>query len=316
LARGAVVKSLSKLLAEYLDLRKKHGFTAEREAWLLPKFAAFLRSEGSAFVTSELALAWAKQPADAHPSWWASKLSVVRCFAKHVHLIEARHQIPPRDLLPRFIRRTTPSIYSADEIARILRAARDFQTPRTRGHTFRRTTHETLFGLLAATGMRVGEAIRLDCNDVDWSNQLLVVRESKFGKSREVVLHDTVMRALRRYAKERIRVHPRPRSPSFFLSLVGTRLIYNNVHGAFVRLLRHAGIQRAKARIHDLRHTFIVRTIERWHRERVDVDARMPALSTYVGHRNPYSTYWYLSATPELMALIGRKVERALGALP
>jgi integrase len=164
--------------------------------------------------------------------------------------------------------------------------------------------------------MRVGEAIRLDCSDVDWSNQLVVVRESKFGKSREVVLHDTVMRALRRYAKERARVHPRPRSPSFFVSRVGTRLIYNNVHSTFAKLLRQAGIPRAKARVHDLRHTFVVRTILRWYREGVDVDARMPRLSTYVGHRDPSSTYWYVSATPELMALVGRKVQRALGALP
>jgi len=310
------MKSLSKFVTEYLDLRRKLGFKASREAWLLSKFTSFLRAKGSMFVTTELALAWAKQPADAHPSWWASKLSVVRGFAKHVHLIDKRHQIPPRDLLPRFGRRSTPSIYTPQEISRILQAARDWRAPHTVNHAFRRATLEMFFGLLAATGMRVGEAIRLDCSDIDWGNRLLVVRESKFGKSREVVLHDTVVSALRRYAKERDRVHPHPRSKSFFLSLVGTRLIYNNVHGTFARLLRLAGIRRAKARVHDLRHTFIVRTILRWHREGVDVDARMPVLSTYVGHRNPSSTYWYLSATPELMALIGGKVQRALGVLP
>ena len=111
-------------------------------------------------------------------------------------------------------------------------------------------------------------------------------------------------------------MHPRPRSPNFFVSLVGTKLIYNNVHNTFARLLHLASICRAKARIHDLRHTFIVQTILRWHQEGVDVDAHMPVLSTYVGHRDPSSTYWYLSATPELMALVSRKVERALGALP
>lgn len=310
------MKSLSKLVAEYLDLRRKLGFKCHREAWLLPKFIAFLRDQRSAFVTTELALAWAKQPADAHPAWWASKLSVVRGFARHARLTDARHQIPPRDLLPRRSRRTTPSIYSAEEIARILQAARDSRAPRTPGRAFRRATYETFFGLLAASGMRVGEAIRLDNTDIDWHNRLVVVRESKFGKSREVVLHDTVMRTLRRYAKARDRAHPHRRSPSFFVSLAGTRLIYNNVHGTFATLLRHAGISRAKARVHDLRHTFIVRTIVHWHRERVDIDARMPLLSTYVGHRNPSSTYWYLSATPELLALVGRKVQRALGALP
>lgn len=310
------MKPLSKLLAEYLSMRRKLGFKAEREAWLLSKFVSFLRAKRRAYITTADALAWAKQPADAHPMWWAQKLSVVRVFARHLHVVDPRHEILPGDLLPRVPLRTTPSIYSSDEIARILRAARNFRAPRTPRHEFRRATCETLFGLLAASGMRASEAIRLDCNDVDWTHKLVVVRGSKFGKSREVVLHDTVMRALCRYATHRDRVHPRPQTPSFFVSLAGTRLIYNNVHGTFARLLRIAGIQRAKARVHDLRHTFIVRTILRWYREGVDVDARMPVLSTYVGHRNPSSTYWYLSATPELMAFVGRKVEYALGALP
>lgn len=310
------MKSLSKLLAEYLDLRRKLGFKAEREAWLLTKFVSFLRAQKSAFVTIELALAWAKQPADAHPSWWTSKLSVARGFAKHAHLIDARHQVPPRDLLPRHCRRTTPSIYSSQEIESLLGAARQMPSRISKGLPFRRATYETLFGLVAATGMRIGEAIRLDDSDVDWTNQLVVVRESKFGKSREVVLHESVMRALLRYAKQRDRAHPRQRSPSFFVSLAGTRLIYNNVHATFARLLRLAGIHRAKARVHDLRHTFIVRTILQWHRQGVDVDSQMPALSTYVGHRDPSATYWYVSATPELMTLVARKVKRALGVLP
>ncbi len=310
------MKPLSKLLAEYLDLRRKLGFKAEREAWLLTQLVSFLRAKQSAFLTIELALTWAKQPADAHPSWWASRLSVARGFATHAHLIDPRHQIPPRDLLPRHCRRTTPSIYSSEEVAGLLRAAREMPSRVTKGLPFRRATYETLFGLVAATGMRIGEAIRLDNGDVDWTGQLLVVRESKFGKSREVTLHESVVCALLRYAKQRDRAHPRPRSPGFFLSLAGTRLIYNNVHSTFARLLRLAGIRRAKARVHDLRHTFIVQTILRWHRQGFNVDSRMPALSTYVGHRNPSATYWYLSATPELMALVGRKVQRALGVLP
>lgn len=310
------MKSLSKLLTEYLELRRKLGFKAEREAWLLPSLVSFLRMKGSAFVTTDLALAWAKRPVDAHPSWWASKLSVARGFAKHVQFVDARHEVPPCDLLPRFCRRTTPSIYSTEEITRLVRAAREMQSRTTQGLPFRRATYETFFGLVAATGMRVGEAIRLDCRDVDWANRLLIVRESKFGKSREIVLDDTVVRALRRYARERDRTHPRPRSPSFFVSSIGTRLIYNNVHSTFARLLRQADISRVKARVHDLRHTFIVRTILRWYCEGLDVDKHMPLLSTYVGHRNPSSTYWYISATPELMDLVARKVQRALGAIP
>jgi integrase/recombinase XerD len=311
------VKAPAKLVAEYLDMRRALGFKAEREKWILSSFVAFLQTKRSGYVTTEHALAWARQPSHAHPTWWAKKLSVVRVFAKYVHLLDPRHEIPPRDLLPREkSRRTTPSIYSPEEIARLLQATRNLQSRRTSGRAFRRATYETLFGLIAATGMRVGEAIRLDCSDIDWRNQLVVVRESKFRKSREVLLHRSVIRVLRRYAKERDRAHSRSRSPSFFVSLVGTRLIYNNVHTTFARLLRHAGISRAKARVHDLRHTFVVRTVLRWHREGADVDARMPALSTYLGHRSPSSTYWYLTAAPELMALVGRKIERTLGDIP
>jgi integrase len=309
------MKPLSKLLTEYLDLRRKLGFKAEREAWLLSRFVTFVRAQRRTFITTELALTWAKQPSDADPSWWASKLSVVRQFAKHVHLIDSRHQVPPRDLLPRYCRRTPPSIYSPEEVVRLLCAAHEMQH-RVTGCEFRCTTYETLLGLLAATGMRVGEALRLESSDVDWAHQLLVVRESKFRKSREVVLHEMVMHALRLYAQQRDRVHPRPRVPNFFVSLSGTSLIYNNVHHTFAKLRRLAGIRRSKARIHDLRHTFVVRTILRWHQEGVDIDAHMPVLSAYVGHRDPAATYWYLSATPELMALVSRKLEHALGALP
>jgi integrase/recombinase XerD len=309
------MKALSKLLTEYLDVRRKLGFKTERSKWLLSTFVAFLAARRNPCVTTAHALAWAKEPTNADPSWWASRLSVVRQFAKYIHVDHPHHEIPPCDLLPSNCRRTTPSIYSPEEVARLLQAARAVRSRRA-DSAFRSATHETLFGLVAATGMRVGETIRLDCADVDWSNRLVVVRESKFRKSREVLLHDSVLRALRRYKTDRERAHPRRRSSAFFVSLVGTRLIYNNVHTAFAKALRQAGIERAQARVHDLRHTFVVQTILRWHRQGLDVDAQMPALSTYLGHQDPSSTYWYLSATPELLALVGRKVQRALGVLP
>jgi integrase/recombinase XerD len=302
--------ALRPLLAEYLETRRALGLKTERTTWLLSSFVSFVEAHRGARITTEHALAWATQPAGAHPGWWAQKLSTVRVFARHVHLIDPRHEIPSVDLLPARIPRSTPVLYSPEEIRQLLQATRSMPSP------FRGVTHETLFGLLAATGMRVGEAIRLDSRDVDWGQQLLVIRESKFRHSREVVLHATVVRARRRYASERGRVHAPPRSPSFFVSLTGTRLIYTNVHHTFAALRRRAGITRARARIHDLRHTFAVQTLLRWHREGADVEARMPRLSTYLGHRHPSSTYWYLTAAPELMALVGRKLQRALGTLP
>jgi site-specific recombinase XerD len=302
--------ALRPLLAEYLETRRARGLTTERTTWLLSSFVAFVEAHHGARITTEHALAWATQPAGAHPGWWAQKLSTVRVFARHVHLIDPRHEIPSVDLLPARFPRSTPVLYSPAEIRQLLQATRSMPS------TFRRLTHETLFGLLAATGLRVGEALRLDAHDVDWGHHLLVIRESKFRHSREVVLHATVVRALRRYASERGRVHATPRSPSFFVSLTGTRLLYSNVQHTFAALRRRAGITRARARIHDLRHTFAVQTLLRWHRDGADVEARMPRLSTYLGHRHPASTYWYLTAAPELMALVGRKLQRALGTLP
>jgi len=304
------MKTLRQLLAEYLAMRHAHGFKTDRHGWLLANFVGFLEARRRAVITSDLALHWAKQPAGAHPGWWGQKLSTVRVFARHIHLIDPRHEIPHRDLLPETTPRATPVLYSSLDIEKVLRAAHDLRSP------FRGLTHETIFGLLAATGLRVGEAIRLDRDDVNWTDQVLAIHMSKFRKSREVVLHATVIGALRRYAVERDRFHPKARSPAFFVSLSGTRLIYNNVHRTFASLLRQAGIKRERARLHDLRHTFAVQTILRWHRKGIDVDAWMPRLSTYLGHAHPASTYWYLTASPELMALVGRKLARAMGALP
>jgi integrase len=257
------------------------------------------------FITVRLAVDWARQPSDGHPAWWAERLSIVRGFARHVQAEDPRHQVPPADLIPRRVRRAVPVLFSAGEIVALLRAARRLKAP------LRAATCETLFGLLAVTGMRIGEAIRLDRGDVDFDQQLLIVRHSKFNKSREVVLHPSVLSALRRYCRVRDERCPRPRSPAFFLSLNGTRLIYINAHYTFRRLARASGIR--SGRPHDLRHSFAVATLLRWYRQGLDVDALMPRLSTYLGHAAPESTYWYLTAAPELMAIACRKLDHVGG---
>jgi integrase len=168
--------------------------------------------------------------------------------------------------------------------------------------------------------MRVGEAIRLDLDDIDWSEGSLTIRKSKFDKSREVVLHPTTVEALRAYAQRRQQLRPRPRTPSFFVSMAGTRIIYNNVHFTFHELVGQAGIgprsSRCRPRPHDLRHTFAVNTLLSWYRDGLDVPGRMHLLSTYLGHLDPSETYWYLSASPELLGLAGQRLERTLGELP
>ena len=296
---------LQNAVDQYLEIRRALGFKLQRPAGLLPDFVRYLEAHRSAFITLRLALDWARQPPDAHPAWWAERLSIVRGFARHLQAEDPRHQVPPGDLMPRRVRRAVPVLFSASEIAALLRSARRLKAP------LRAATYETLFGLLAATGMRIGEALRLDRDDIDWRQQLLVVRKSKFDRSREVVLHPSVMTALRRYTKVRDGCFPRPRSPACFVSLNGTRLIYNNAHRTFRTHARAAAVR--AGRPHDLRHSFAVATLLRWYRQGVDVDAWMPRLSTYLGHAAPESTYWYLTAAPELMAIARRRLERAGG---
>jgi integrase len=305
---------LATALAEYLSIRRRLGFKLGRHGQLLGDFVAYLDEQGMTTITTELAMAWARRPADADPSWWGARLSVVRVFTRYLRTIDPATEIPPADIFPARSQRATPYLYSSSDID-ALRAAADRLTSEHRAVTF-----ATLIGLLAVTGMRVGEAIRLDLDDVDWSEGSLTIRKSKFGKSREVVLHSTTVEALRAYAQRRQQLRPRPRTPSFFVSLAGTRLIYQNVHFTFHELVEQAGIgprsPRCRPRPHDLRHTFAVNTLLGWYQDGLDVASRMHLLSTYLGHLDPADTYWYLSATPELLGLAGERLERTLGELP
>jgi integrase len=179
----------------------------------------------------------------------------------------------------------------------------------------RRATLQTLVGLLYVTGMRVGEAIRLDRDDVDLIRGLLLVRDSKFGKSRELPVHESTTVALRAYARQRDELCPEASSPAFFVSLAGTRLLYCNVHLAFLGFVRDAGLTprspTCRPRPHDLRHSFAVETLTGWYRDGGDVESRLPSLSTYLGHVHPANTYWYLSAAPELLGLAAERLESA-----
>ena len=176
----------------------------------------------------------------------------------------------------------------------------------------RAATFQTMIGLLAATGMRVGETIALDRDDVDWSDGVVVVRASKFNKTREVLLDPTVIEALGAYARIRDRHLPDPLTQAFFVSAKGTPVIYGVFGTVFRKLLLASGVGADSAihpRIHDLRHSFAVHTLVRWYRDGQDATALLPRLSTYLGHRSPVSTYWYLSAAPELLALAADRLE-------
>lgn len=301
------MSALADAAAEYLRLRRSLGHDLADAHRLLPRFVAYLDEIGATTVTVATAMAWAQQPdVDPETTIWSRRLTVARGFARHMASLDPRTEIPPLGLIPLRQRWRAPFIYSPADIGALMAQARALRW------RLPAATQETLIGLLAATGMRVGEAIRLDRGDVDQTNGVLQIRESKFGKSRQVPVLDCTVTALDQYARLRDRHCPRPTTPSFFVSIRGTRLIYQVVQEIFRRLCATAGVGADAARpprIHDLRHTFAVSTLLGWYRAGEDVEARLPTLSTYLGHRDPRSTYWYLSAAPELLALAAGRLQ-------
>ena len=290
----------------YLAVRRSLGFRMARPEKLLAQFAGYLEQAGAGTVTTEHALAWAVLPGG-HPSWHAYRLAVARGFAAWLRTVDPAAEIPPAGLIPARKPRATPYLYADDEVVALMAAAESLRTP------LRTATYQTLIGLLAATGMRVGEAIGLDRGDLDPEQGLLTIRDGKFGKSRQLPLHDSALRALAGYARLRDSRRGRPPTPAFFTSVTGTRLIYQNVHFTFHGLTRAAGLHPRSAacrpRIHDLRHAFAVATLARWYADGGDVAARLPLLSTWLGHADPAGTYWYLTGTPELLALAAARLE-------
>ena len=307
------MSGLDLALADYLRLRRALGYKLVRTAKLLAQFIAYLDGTGVDTVTIEAALAWTTLPASGGPSWLAGRLTVVRGFAAYLHAIDPANELVPTDLLPDRGHRTTPYLYADAQIAGLMAAAATLRTPH------RAATYETLLGLLAVTGMRVGEAIRLDRVDFDAGHELLTVQHSKFGKSREVPVHPTTVAALRHYLRRPDRPRPAVPTAAVFVSDAGTRLLYCNVNWTFLKLVRRAGLTARSAscrpRLHDLRHTFAVHTVLDGYRGDGDVGARLPLLSTYLGHVDPAATYWYLSAAPELLELAGQRLERHLAGL-
>lgn len=295
---------------DYLRLRRSLGYKLDDHARLLQRFADQLDAIGAEFVTIDLALSWPLEPEVPSGSVVpAMRLLVVRGFARYMSGIDPRTEIPPTGLIRFRQRRRPPFIYSDAEILALMAQAR--QGIR---QALCAATYETLIGLLSATGMRISEAIKLDRTDIDWAEGVLLVRESKFNKSRYVPLHDSTLEALAGYARQRDELCRHPRDASFFVSLRRTRLCPCAVQATFRRLCHNSGVG-ANApfapRLHDLRHTMAVRTLVGWYRDGVDVASRLPALATYLGHRDPAYTYHYLSAAPELLACAAGLLETA-----
>ncbi len=301
MAGGITMTSFTQHVEDYLRLRRTFGYKLHDHARLLRHFASRLDMTGDEFVTIEVAFGWALEPQVPPGSVVPfMRLLVVRGFARYLAGIDPRTEIPPTGLIRSPRRRRPPFIYSDDEVLALMCQARTGIR-----QALCAATYETLIGLLAATGMRSGEAINLDRTDVDWSEQVLLVRRSKFGKSRYVPVDPSTVDALERYAHVRDQLCPNPLDVSFFVSLRRTRLYPAAVHTTFRRICRTAGVGADAAyppRLHDLRHTKAVKTLIGWYRDGVDVQSRLPALATYLGHRDPSYTYYYLSAAPELLA--------------
>jgi integrase len=305
--------SMVSLAKDYLHCRRKLGVELLREGNLLLNFAHFAHRTGhTGPITQDLAESWACLSRSSQINR-ARRLAIVRRFAQYRRQFDSDTQIP-RSTLGGTSRRLTPHIYSADEIEQLLAAAQEL----TSRNGLRGATYETFFGLIAATGLRLSEAINLKLCDVDLANGILTVRHSKYAKTRLVPLHPSTTQALRRYARFRDQKIPAPEKESFFLSARGAALDGRTVEHTFGRLRRRLGwVGRGSysfPRILDMRHSFICRRLVSWYKEDANVDNAILALATYVGHTEITATYWYLTGIPDLMALAAHRFQRfALG---
>jgi integrase len=304
------MSGLRESLGEYLAVRRALGYNLEGTERLLGQFLDYLDAARADWIRVEHAVAWATLPG-AGQHWHAMRLGAVRGFARYLHEVDRRVEVPAADLVPDRPRRAVPYLYTDEEILGLMSATSALHTPH-KAATFR-----TLFGLLIATGMRIGEAIALDRGDFDSGLGTLIVRRGKFGKSRELPLHPSTTSALTRYLARRDRPRPAGPTEALLVSTVGTRLWMSDVQTAFRAQRARAGILSRSAacrpRLHDMRHSFAVRTLLDPYRTDGDPGPRVTALSTYLGHVDPGKTYWYLQAAPELMALAGERLARHLG---
>jgi integrase len=302
------MSGLRSALECYLSMRQGLGYKYRDQARQLSEFVSFMEARKATTITTKLALAWATLPPRSDISS-SMRLTTVRGFARHMASINPKTEVAPNGIFPQR-RRPKPYLYSEGEIEALLAAA--LALPPKDG--LRRWTYHHLFGLIAVTGMRLSEVTGLQRGDVDLKDGVLTIRQGKFGKSRLIPLHPTTREALRSYAKRRDRHLGSRCCAHFFVAERGDRLVKQYVHPVFWRLSREIGLRRpgdsSGPRIHDLRHSFAVRSLLDWYRQGANVEQRLPILSTYLGHTCVRDTYWYLSACPDLMQEAVRRLDR------
>src|SRR5215472_735975 len=299
------MNTLRKAVREYIDMRRSLGFKLLGAGRGLIDFVRFLERHHASYITQALALAWAQEPSNVQPAYWARRLSFVREFARFRSATDPRTQIPLQGLLPFQPKRARPYLYSEAEIRSLLRAALRMPYRYERGKLRPRVFY-CLLGLLSVSGLRLGEARNLELQDVDLKAAVLTIRGAKFGKTRLVPLHDSTCGVLADYIARRQR-HWKGRAVSsyLFVSSMGNRLDSGDIHRTFYALSRQIGLRGPSAsrgpRLHDMRHRFATNTLVRWYRSGQDPERRLPLLSAYLGHVHVADTQWYLEASPELM---------------
>jgi integrase/recombinase XerD len=304
------MKSLQNAIEDYIALRRSLGFKLDDMATDLTKFASFMEQKAAPYITTALALEWAMQSTDHLPSHWARRLGFVRVFARHWSATDPRTEIPPAGLLPFRAQRARPYLYTEQEIQRLLAAAKSLSP----ASGLRPWTYHCLFGLLAVSGLRISEAIKLERQDVDFYQGVLTIRQTKFNKNRLIPLHTSTRDVLSEYAEHRDRLVPNPSSSCFLLNDCGRCLERSAVRRTFYDLSRQIGLRgpadHTGPRIHDFRHRFALNTLIQWYRAGEDIERRLPVLSTFLGHAHVADTYWYLSIHPELMGLATERLEQ------
>jgi integrase len=301
----------------YLSERRRLGYGLRTTGYSVISFARYIDTLNSQEpLTVEIMADWARQDQGntGNPSTWARRLKNLRSFCRYLKQFEPRTEVPDDSIFGRIGQRLAPHIYSEQEIIDLLVAAHNLGSfiPGLRG-----ATYETLFGLIASSGLRVSEAVHLLDTDVDLKSGMLTIRQTKFAKSRHVPLHPSTVEVLQQYRSQRNLYIEVTDDTPFFIGTRGRHLGHGldlrQVHRVFIGLRDQLGwINRGAhngPRIHDLRHTFIVRRVLLWHAQGLDVDQQMLALSTYVGHAMVTNTYWYLTGIPELMAVAAERFE-------
>jgi integrase/recombinase XerD len=300
------VTRLEAALADYLRLRRALGHKLAGEGQQLSRFVTYLDFTGAEAITMPAVLEFVTD-ADPATTMPARRLTAVRGFARYLAALDGVSVVPPTGLAASRTRHRTPYIFSEADVASVIAHARAaIPAP------FRQETVATIIGLLAVTGMRAGEALRLGRGEIDWDGAVILIRGTKFCKGRDVPVSQSAISALAAYARQRDQRHPA--TTRLFVSLAGTPVAYSHFGETFRGAITAAGIGSGtgiRPRIHDLRHSFAVRTLLGWHRAGLDAEALLPRLSTYLGHREPRFTYRYLTATPELLALAAARLEAA-----